>query len=115
MPWLSVVVFLPLVGIPVLLVWKGMGDAQAKWVTLVVMVAERQDNAVPGAADQTGIDAGEGRRGAGDLVLHLGHRLEVEVGVEARRELGGDAPVRDRKSTRLNSSHALLSRMPSSA
>jgi NADH-quinone oxidoreductase subunit M len=40
MPWLSVLVFLPLVGIPILLLWKGMGDAQAKWVTLVVMAAD---------------------------------------------------------------------------
>jgi NADH-quinone oxidoreductase subunit M len=40
MPWLSVLVFLPLVGIPVLLLWKGMGDARAKWVTLVVMAAD---------------------------------------------------------------------------
>jgi NADH-quinone oxidoreductase subunit M len=40
MPWLSVLVFLPLVGIPVLLLWKGMGDARAKWLTLVVMAAD---------------------------------------------------------------------------
>lgn len=40
MPWLSVLVFLPLVGIPVLLAWRGMGEAEAKWVTLVVMVAD---------------------------------------------------------------------------
>ena len=40
MPWLSVLVFLPLVGIPVLLLWRGMGDARAKWLTLVVMVAD---------------------------------------------------------------------------
>jgi NADH-quinone oxidoreductase subunit M len=40
MPWLSVLVFLPLVGIPVLLLWRGMGDAQAKWLTLVVMAAD---------------------------------------------------------------------------
>jgi NADH:ubiquinone oxidoreductase subunit 4 (subunit M) len=37
---LSVLVFLPLVGIPVLMLWKGMGDARAKWVTLVVMAAD---------------------------------------------------------------------------
>jgi NADH-quinone oxidoreductase subunit M len=40
MPWLSVLVFLPLVGIPVLLLWKGMADARAKWLTLVVMTAD---------------------------------------------------------------------------
>ena len=40
MPWLSVLVFLPLVGIPVLLLWKGMGDARARWLTLVVMAAD---------------------------------------------------------------------------
>jgi NADH-quinone oxidoreductase subunit M len=39
MPWLSVIVFLPLIGIPVLLLWRGMTDAQARWVTLVVMLA----------------------------------------------------------------------------
>src|SRR3546814_3834098 len=31
------------------------------------------------------------------------------------KEAGGDAPPRDRKSTRLNSSHSCASRMPSSA
>jgi NADH-quinone oxidoreductase subunit M len=39
MPWLSVLIFLPLVGIPVLLIWRGMSDAQARWLTLVVMLA----------------------------------------------------------------------------
>ena len=40
MPWLSIVIFLPLVGIPVLLLWRGMTDAQARWLTLAVMVAD---------------------------------------------------------------------------
>ena len=39
MPWLSVLIFLPLVGVPVLLLWRGMTDAQARWLTLVVMLA----------------------------------------------------------------------------
>jgi NADH-quinone oxidoreductase subunit M len=39
MPWLTVLIFLPLVGIPVLALWPRMSDAQARWVTLVVMVA----------------------------------------------------------------------------
>jgi NADH-quinone oxidoreductase subunit M len=38
MPWLSLLVFLPLVGVPVLLLWRGMTDAQARWLTLVVML-----------------------------------------------------------------------------
>jgi NADH-quinone oxidoreductase subunit M len=39
MPWLTVLIFLPLAGIPLLLLWRGMSDAQARWLTLVVMVA----------------------------------------------------------------------------
>jgi NADH-quinone oxidoreductase subunit M len=39
MPWLTVLIFLPLVGIPVLALWPKLSDAQARWVALVVMVA----------------------------------------------------------------------------
>ncbi len=39
MPWLSVLIFLPLIGVPVLLLWRGMTDAQARWLTLLVMIA----------------------------------------------------------------------------
>ena len=37
---LSLLIFLPLVGIPVLALWRGMSDLQAKVVTLAVMVAD---------------------------------------------------------------------------
>ena len=40
MAWLSIVIFLPLVGIPVLMLWRGMTDTQARIVTMVVMVAD---------------------------------------------------------------------------
>ncbi len=40
MRWLSLVVFVPLVGIPVLLLWRGIGDQAARIVGLVVMVAD---------------------------------------------------------------------------
>ena len=40
MAWLSIVIFLPLVGIPVLLLWRGMTDTQAKILTMVVMAAD---------------------------------------------------------------------------
>jgi NADH-quinone oxidoreductase subunit M len=40
MPWLTVVIFLPLIGVPVLLLWRGMTDAQARWLALVLMVAD---------------------------------------------------------------------------
>jgi NADH-quinone oxidoreductase subunit M len=40
MPWLTLLVFLPLIGVPVLLLWRGMTDPQAKWLALVVMVAD---------------------------------------------------------------------------
>jgi NADH-quinone oxidoreductase subunit M len=40
MPWLTLVVFLPLVGVPVLLAWRGMSDGKARWLTLVVMLAD---------------------------------------------------------------------------
>jgi NADH-quinone oxidoreductase subunit M len=40
MPWLTLVIFVPLAGLPVLLLWRGMKDGHAKWVALVVMVAD---------------------------------------------------------------------------
>jgi NADH-quinone oxidoreductase subunit M len=40
MPWLTLVIFVPLVGVPVLLLWRGMSDGQARWLALVVMVAD---------------------------------------------------------------------------
>ncbi len=39
MPWLTVVIFLPLVGLPVLALWRGATDNQARWVALGVSVA----------------------------------------------------------------------------
>ena len=41
--------------------------------------------------------------------IHKGHRLLIE---QAKKE---NKPIVDRKSTRLNSSHNVASRMPSSA
>ena len=38
--WLTLVIFLPLVGIPVLLLWRGATDNQARTVALVVAVAD---------------------------------------------------------------------------
>jgi NADH-quinone oxidoreductase subunit M len=38
--WLTLVIFLPLVGIPVLLLWRGATDTQARAVALVVAVAD---------------------------------------------------------------------------
>jgi NADH-quinone oxidoreductase subunit M len=40
MPWLTVVIFLPLVGVAALLLWRGASDAQARAVALVVAVAD---------------------------------------------------------------------------
>ena len=40
MPWLTLLIFLPLAGIPALLLWRGMTDGQARWLTLLVMVAD---------------------------------------------------------------------------
>ena len=39
-PWLTFVIFLPLVGVPVLLLWRRMSDGTAKTLTLVVMLAD---------------------------------------------------------------------------
>ena len=39
MPWLTVLIFLPLVGIPVLALWRGASDVQARAVALVVSLA----------------------------------------------------------------------------
>src|SRR3712207_8071154 len=51
--------------------------------------------------DVTGVLAEAGHRGVeADVVVHV---------VGARLEQVGDAPLRDRKSTRLNSSHANIS------
>jgi NADH-quinone oxidoreductase subunit M len=38
--WLTLVIFLPLVGIPVLILWRGATDNQARTVALVVAVAD---------------------------------------------------------------------------
>jgi NADH-quinone oxidoreductase subunit M len=38
--WLTLVIFLPLVGIPVLLLWRGATDTQARAIALVVAVAD---------------------------------------------------------------------------
>ena len=46
---------------------------------------------------------------------NLGGRLELRLNDPLESELGRVAAATDRKSTRLNSSHATLSRMPSSA
>ena len=40
MRWLSVLVFLPLVGIPILLLWRGISDTAARILGLAVMVAD---------------------------------------------------------------------------
>jgi NADH-quinone oxidoreductase subunit M len=40
MPWLTVSIFLPLLGVPVLLLWRGASDAQARAVAMVVAVAD---------------------------------------------------------------------------
>jgi NADH-quinone oxidoreductase subunit M len=39
-PWLTLLIFVPLLGIPVLLLWRGMSDGAARWLTLLVMVAD---------------------------------------------------------------------------
>jgi len=40
MPWLSLVVFVPLVGVPVLLLWRGVNDTTARVIGVAVMVAD---------------------------------------------------------------------------
>ncbi|HXF36842.1 MAG TPA: NADH-quinone oxidoreductase subunit M [Actinomycetota bacterium] len=40
MPWLTLLVFLPLLGIPPLLLWRGATDGRAKALTLGVMLAD---------------------------------------------------------------------------
>ena len=40
MPWLTVLIFLPLVGVAALALWRGASDAQARSVALVVSVAD---------------------------------------------------------------------------
>jgi NADH-quinone oxidoreductase subunit M len=39
MPWLTIIIFLPLAGIPFML-WRGLSDAYAKWLTLSVMLVD---------------------------------------------------------------------------
>ena len=76
----------------------------------------------PGVGQLTGSDAGAGRMSEPDEIVAsalavvgrrdlVGRRILVTAG-GTREPLD---PVRDRKSTRLNSSHVRLSRMPSSA
>jgi NADH-quinone oxidoreductase subunit M len=40
MPWLTVLIFLPLVGVGILALWRGASDAQARVVALLVAVAD---------------------------------------------------------------------------
>src|ERR1044071_9967394 len=47
--------------------------------------------------------------------LPISHRTEPLKSTTARQQCPATAPTRDRKSTRLNSSHEWISRMPSSA
>jgi NADH-quinone oxidoreductase subunit M len=39
MPWLTLLIFLPLLGLP-LLAWRAVSDAQAKWLALTLMIAD---------------------------------------------------------------------------
>ena len=51
-------------------------------------------------------------------ITRVGKNLSIQAGKESYKAVGeGDvlAAVKDRKSTRLNSSHCRISRMPSSA
>ena len=75
------------------------------------------------AGDQIDQEGGPGHQSA---VLHLGlHMVDMVASGAGRAEDGGvgdgaeviasDASAQDRKSTRLNSSHEIPSRMPSSA
>ena len=59
---------------------------------------------------------GEGLRRLMKVAKRIGVEQEFIAAVgKARKFTRGPKPVRDRKSTRLNSSHGKLSRMPSSA
>ena len=71
-------------------------------------------------ADEVKIDVDRDLIKKGALLHDLGraktHGMDhAVVGAEMARERGFEEPVLDRKSTRLNSSHIPLSRMPSSA
>ena len=61
----------------------------------------------PGSQDRAALESKikELASGQADLTMTIG----------GRRRLGGGGLIRDRKSTRLNSSHLTASRMPSSA
>ena len=63
-----------------------------------------------------GVEAGMPTELERELTADVGVDVDMEVGVEieAGVEEGADRDI-DRKSTRLNSSHSDLSRMPSSA
>ena len=51
----------------------------------------------------------------GSVTLPLGHKSTVRIGLSHASAGQGRLPDEDRKSTRLNSSHEWISRMPSSA
>src|SRR3972149_4341115 len=40
MPWLTALIFLPMAGVLALLLWRGASDAQARWLTLAVMLVD---------------------------------------------------------------------------
>ena len=91
--------------------------------------ARRPDVAIVGAPLDDGVShrpgARFGPRAIRAATYHAGSPNSLQLGIEPFEWIdvvdAGDAPVvpasleRDRKSTRLNSSHPVLSRMPSSA
>ena len=71
---------------------------------------------VTGAVSGLGFGIAQARAAEG-VRLALGYRSESDREAAARwfRDAGHGDPLLDRKSTRLNSSHLSVSRMPSSA
>ena len=88
--------------------WMGMGNASA--VEQAAIDAMRR--AFDGVSFTGSVVIGEGERDKAPI-LYIGEVLGKGSGPEA--DVAVDAVERDRKSTRLNSSHIQKSRMPSSA
>ena len=78
--------------------------------------AQRSDPQKSGSAQsESGFRSGFVIRSADDEKRHIAFGCDMSRGGPHNGRLEAGVAVRDRKSTRLNSSHPLSSRMPSSA
>ena len=95
----------------------GKGSGNARIETLVALTQADMERVNAMILSRTGSDVTMIPEVANHLISSGGKRLRPMLTLAAAALSGyrGEGHVKDRKSTRLNSSHSTLSRMPSSA